>query len=141
MKKILALLLTLIFLTAAASSCLAEAPGRKKIVVLATGGTIAGVGEAGKTAGYKPGSLTAEQLLAAVPELEQVADIEAIQVCNVNSDDITAEIWLTDDVKAVDRKDGTKALIDRSGKQRMAMSASNRILTEDFFMQLFDLSA
>ena len=40
-------------------------------------------------------SLTAEQLLAAVPELEQVADIEAIQVCNVNSDDITAEIWLT----------------------------------------------
>ena len=95
MKKILALLLTLIFLTAAASSCLAEAANRKKIVVLATGGTIAGVGEAGKAAGYKPGALTAEQLLAAVPELEQVADIEAIQVCNVNSDDITAEIWLT----------------------------------------------
>ena len=61
MKKILALLLTLIFLTAAASSCLAEASNRKKIVVLATGGTIAGVGEAGKTAGYKPGTLTAEQ--------------------------------------------------------------------------------
>lgn len=95
MKKILALLLTLIFLTAAASSCLAEAANRKKIVVLATGGTIAGVGEAGKAAGYKPGALTAEQLLAAVPELEQVADIEAIQICNVNSDDITAEIWLT----------------------------------------------
>ena len=95
MKKTLALLLTLIFLTAAASSCLAEASNRKKIVVLATGGTIAGVGEAGKTAGYKPGTLTAEQLLYAVPELEQVADIEAIQVCNVNSDDITAEIWLT----------------------------------------------
>ena len=37
MKKILALLLTLIFLTAAASSCLAEAANRKKIVVLATG--------------------------------------------------------------------------------------------------------
>ena len=66
-----------------------------KVVVLATGGTIAGVGEAGKTAGYKPGSLTAEQLLAAVPDLQQVADIEAVQVCNVNSDDITAEIWLT----------------------------------------------
>ncbi len=95
MKKYFALLLAMICLTAAGSSCLAEAPGRKKIVVLATGGTIAGVGEAGKTAGYKPGSLTAEQLLAAVPELEQVADIEAIQVCNVNSDDITAEIWLT----------------------------------------------
>ena len=61
MKKILALLLTLILLTAAGSSCFAEASNRKKIVVLATGGTIAGVGEAGKTAGYKPGTLTAEQ--------------------------------------------------------------------------------
>lgn len=44
MKKILALLLTLIFLTPAASSCFAEASNRKKIVVLATGGTIAGAG-------------------------------------------------------------------------------------------------
>ena len=71
-------------------------PGSKgKIVVLATGGTIAGVGDAGKTAGYKPGSLTAEELLAAVPQLADVAEIEAIQICNVNSDDITAETWLT----------------------------------------------
>ena len=67
---------------------------KPKVVILATGGTIAGVGEAGKTAGYAPGTLTAEELIAAVPELEQAAEIEAIQVCNVNSDDITAEIWL-----------------------------------------------
>ncbi|WP_022748957.1 asparaginase [Lachnobacterium bovis] len=66
-----------------------------KVVVLATGGTIAGVGEKGKTAGYKPGSLSAKDLLSAVPQLKDVADIEAIQVCNVNSDDITAETWLT----------------------------------------------
>ena len=67
----------------------------KKIIVLATGGTIAGVGDVGKTAGYKPGTLTAEELLSAVPELADIADIEAIQVCNVNSDDITDEIWIT----------------------------------------------
>ena len=66
----------------------------KTVVVLATGGTIAGVGEEGKTAGYKPGALTAEELISAVPELKNVANIEAIQVCNVNSDDITDEIWL-----------------------------------------------
>jgi len=69
--------------------------GKGKVVVLATGGTIAGVGEKGKTAGYKPGSLSADDLLSAVPELKNVADIEAVQVCNVNSDDITAETWLT----------------------------------------------
>ena len=66
----------------------------KKIVILATGGTIAGVGEHGKTAGYKPGSLSAEDLLAAVPELADVAEVEAIQVCNINSDDMTDKIWL-----------------------------------------------
>ena len=104
MKRILCLFLTLCLMLpvfAAAETAVTDtaptgtAVSRGRVVVLATGGTIAGVGEAGKTAGYKPGSLTAEQLLAAVPELEQVADIEAVQVCNVNSDDITAEVWLT----------------------------------------------
>ena len=71
------------------------APEKKgKIVVFATGGTIAGVGEAGKTAGYKPGALTAEELLFAVPDLANIAEIEAIQICNINSDDITAQVWL-----------------------------------------------
>ncbi len=98
MKKVTAILLCLalvfsLFSAAAGETAVPES--RPKIVVLATGGTIAGVGEAGKTAGYKPGSLTAEELLSAVPQLADVAEIEAIQICNVNSDDITAEIWLT----------------------------------------------
>lgn len=67
---------------------------KNTVVVLATGGTIAGVGEAGKTTGYTSGSLTADELLQAVPELEEVANIKAYQICNVNSDDITDEIWL-----------------------------------------------
>ena len=65
-----------------------------KVVVLATGGTISAVGEEGKTAGYKAGALSAEELIAAVPELGEVADIEAIQICNVDSDNITDRIWL-----------------------------------------------
>ena len=98
MKKVTAILLCLalvfsLFSAAAGETAVPES--RPKIVVLATGGTIAGVGEAGKTAGYKPGSLTAEELLSAVPQLADVAEIEAIQICNVNSDDISAEIWLT----------------------------------------------
>ncbi len=98
MKRITAILLCLMMalsLFSAAAEDAAVSQSRPKIVVLATGGTIAGVGEAGKTAGYKPGSLTAEELLSAVPQLSDVADIEAIQICNVNSDDMTAEVWLT----------------------------------------------
>lgn len=101
MKRFSALILYLVMILSLASSLAEETretgalETNGKIVVLATGGTIAGVGDAGKTAGYKPGTLTAEELLLAVPELAEVAPIEAIQVCNVNSDDITAEVWLT----------------------------------------------
>ncbi len=97
MKRILALLISLMLLipcTAWAEGEEAAPEDKGKVIVLATGGTIAGVGEAGKSAGYKPGALTAEELLFAVPELSDVAEIQAIQVCNVNSDDITAPVWL-----------------------------------------------
>ena len=66
----------------------------RKVIILATGGTIAGVGEAGKTIGYQPGSLSAKDLIHDVPQLNSVAPVEAIQICNVNSDDITESIWL-----------------------------------------------
>ena len=98
MKRITALLLCLMLLclfSAAPAEEAAAPESRGKVVILATGGTIAGVGEAGKTAGYKPGSLTVEDLLFAVPQLADVAEIEAIQICNVNSDDMTAELWIT----------------------------------------------
>ncbi len=101
MKKLMALILCVMMIWMPASGLAETAEGAAghedggKIVILGTGGTIAGVGEAGKTVGYKPGALTAEELLYAVPQLADIAQIEAIQICNVNSDDITAEIWLT----------------------------------------------
>lgn len=67
---------------------------KKRIVVLATGGTIAGVGEAGKDTGYVSGQISGEALVASVPELAEYADVVAEQVCNVNSDDITDKIWI-----------------------------------------------
>lgn len=67
---------------------------RKKVVILATGGTIAGVGTEGKSVGYEPGALDVSKLIESVPLLDQAADIEAMQICSVNSDDMTAEIWL-----------------------------------------------
>lgn len=67
----------------------------KNIVILATGGTIAGAGERGKDIGYKSGSIEAQTLIDAIPELKNVANIRVEQVCNINSDDITSEIWIT----------------------------------------------
>ena len=67
---------------------------KPRIVILATGGTIAGIGEAGKDVGYQSGKLSVDALLKAVPGVSDVAEIKAIQVCNLNSDDITASIWI-----------------------------------------------
>ena len=65
---------------------------RKKTVILTTGGTIAGVGNAGKTTGYTPGVLTADELTSALSQT--VTDIEVCEICSLNSDDIGAVIWL-----------------------------------------------
>ena len=96
-RRAVAVLLILVIMICLAPAALAagdEPAGLKKVVVLATGGTIAGVGGEGKTAGYTPGALTAEDLIFAVPELKNVAQVEAIQICNINSDDVTDKIWL-----------------------------------------------
>ena len=66
----------------------------KNIVILATGGTIAGAGELGKDIGYKSGSIKAQTLIDAIPELKGVANICVEQFCNINSDDITSELWI-----------------------------------------------
>ena len=65
-----------------------------KVIILATGGTIAGVGEEGKIVGYKSGTIKVDDLIAAMPKLKDVAEIEAVQICNINSDDITDTIWI-----------------------------------------------
>ena len=67
-----------------ASGAVSQGARRKKVVILATGGTIAGVGEEGKSTGYASGQLSVDDLLKDVPQLSQVADVEAYQVCNVN---------------------------------------------------------
>ncbi|MBQ6595445.1 MAG: asparaginase [Clostridia bacterium] len=64
------------------------------VAVLATGGTIAGLGSEGRSTNYLPGQLDIRELLSGVGRIGEIADIRAIQVCNVNSDDITQAHWL-----------------------------------------------
>ena len=62
----------------------------KKILLLATGGTIASrnLGE-----GLTP-ALTAEELLGCVPEIADVCDVLAEQVCNLDSTNMRPEHWV-----------------------------------------------
>lgn len=72
-----------------------ESPARPKLLVIATGGTIAGVQDAPGTVGqYRAGALTAEQILASVPQLAQFAQIETYQFSNVPSALISPAQWI-----------------------------------------------
>lgn len=67
---------------------------KAKIVILATGGTIAGSAETGTQAGYSSGQMGVETLIAAVPQIAGLADVRGEQVANVGSQDMNDEIWL-----------------------------------------------
>lgn len=68
---------------------------RPRLLLLATGGTIAGAAaSATQTQGYQPGALSVERLVASVPELASVADIVAEQPFSIGSQHIGSAHWL-----------------------------------------------
>ena len=68
---------------------------RPKVLIIATGGTIAGAqDQPGTTGAYRAGSLSAEQIIASVPELPRYAEVESEQFSNVASTAITPAQWI-----------------------------------------------
>ncbi len=73
-----------------------NAVAKPKIVILATGGTIAGVAaEKTATGGYKAGELGIQTLINAVPEAKKLANLTGEQVVNIDSQNMNPAIWLT----------------------------------------------
>lgn len=69
--------------------------GKPNIVILATGGTIAGTASsATQTVGYDAAKVGVETLIAAVPDIQKVANVSGEQVFQVASESITDEHWL-----------------------------------------------
>lgn len=65
------------------------------IKILATGGTIAGSSEsATNLTAYTAGALGVEHLIAAVPQVTEIAHVSGEQLCNIDSSSITIGIWL-----------------------------------------------
>jgi L-asparaginase len=64
------------------------------IVVLATGGTIAGAAASDVQAGYTSGQVGVDQLLAAVPQAKKLANLRGEQISNIGSQDMNDEVWL-----------------------------------------------
>ncbi len=64
------------------------------VVILATGGTIAGAGESSTGSSYTSGQVTIEAMIDAVPNIRKLADLRGEQISNVGSQDMSVKIWL-----------------------------------------------
>ena len=68
---------------------------KPNIHILATGGTIAGVGSSATATNYAAGQVAIGTLLDAVPQLNDIANVMGEQVARSGSQDMNDEVWLT----------------------------------------------
>jgi L-asparaginase len=88
--------LVCISISCACAQAAQPAAGLPLVYVLSTGGTIAGKGASSTNfVEYKGASLLGAELLAAVPEIKQYAQVEVEQVVNVGSTNMTPNEWRT----------------------------------------------
>jgi L-asparaginase len=67
---------------------------KPNIVVLATGGTIAGAAASGAQSSYTSGKVTIDAMLDSVPGIRDLANLKGEQVANVGSQDMSFEILI-----------------------------------------------
>lgn len=67
---------------------------KPKVRIIATGGTIAGVSKSATESSYKAGELGVFQLLQAVPEVKNLADVSGEQLVKIGSQDMNDDVWL-----------------------------------------------
>src|SRR6187399_470067 len=80
------------------AGCAAGAGAEEKklpnVVILATGGTIAGAAATGTQSGYTSGAVTIDAMLQAVPGIKELANVKGEQISNVGSQDMSFDIML-----------------------------------------------
>src|SRR4026208_685079 len=89
------LVVLIILVLASVQAVAAETDTKRNVVILATGGTIAGAAATGTQAGYTSGAVTIDAMLAAVPGIKDLATVKGEQISNVGSQDMSFDIMLT----------------------------------------------
>ena len=98
---------------------------RPRVIILATGGTIAGSAESSTQTGYASGQMTVADMLAAVPEIESIARVDGEQLASVGSQDMTFEIMivLAKRINALLSKDDISGVVVTHGTDTMEETA------------------
>lgn len=91
MKRILFVFLLFLFCQSAFADRKENLPN---VHIVATGGTIAGK-SAGSSYGYNAGQVAVQEILDAVPGLDEIANITYQQFCNIGSQDMNQNLWLS----------------------------------------------
>lgn len=89
LRKLSLLAVTLLF---GAFAAVAQKPN---IHILATGGTIAGIGASATNTNYTAGQVAIGTLLDAVPEVNKIANVTGEQIVKIGSQDMNDAVWLT----------------------------------------------
>lgn len=71
-----------------------KATSKPRVEILATGGTIAGAQASKTDYGYKAGAFDVNNLINAVPQMKDLADITGEQIVNIGSQDMNDAVWL-----------------------------------------------
>ena len=114
--------LILIFILQISALLFAQKP---KIRIIATGGTIAGVSKSSTESSYKAGTKDIDELLQAVPEIHQVAQVSGEQLVKIGSQDMNDEIWLklAKRINEILNKEGYDGVVVTHGTDTMEETA------------------
>jgi len=94
MKLRITTLAVMVAVSAVSTSHALAQERKPNVVILATGGTIAGAAATGTQSGYTSGAVTIDAMIKGVPGLTDLANIKGEQVSNVGSQDMSFDIML-----------------------------------------------
>lgn len=66
----------------------------KNIAIVATGGTIAGTGQLGKTVAYRAGEMSVDKIIDSIPIIKEIANIHEYQLMSVDSNEMGPQNWI-----------------------------------------------